>query len=718
MVKTSQKTNLKRWKRKFLGINEEGTDATDDVYSKAQRLINIFRQLSVLNKDAIEKYNDMLLNVSSDVRAVLSTLPCGMDVRGYISYLQERRGLPIEEDDEEDDEEMRREREKAKVLADAISQSTSRSAEAMQKQTMEQMEKLTKVLAEAQSRNATPEELARISMNIQSSQNTYENMPSSQEPAVPAQLPVMRRAVKDGEDGDESLVYYQDPSDISSSIGKAVADAIVQSQQKTSEIISGMLADALSKPQQVQNDSLKEISEMLANSQEKTANIILASFGDAISRPQQVQNEGLRELADSLLESNHKSSEAIILSLKEGMNSISNRSDSQLKEIVNSLQENNRNMIEAVTNAFHAAVARPEEYENEAISRIAGLVAASQEQTARVILDAFSATINRPDERRNDEIRLLTDVIARAVDLLSQPHATSDEMMLRFLEAQEHNSMMLARVIETLTGIKEEPETPDDEAQMADSSELSEPLYGGFDESEFKPVVRKDKQTEFFEINEEGYPVSSDGSLEPDFVSYDSETTVAASDGLSSELRNNDSPTSNSLKPDIEDWVNDKGLSGVEKEDLYDYSSFFADGSDFLNEKDEDLMQIIPELPVVKKRKNKKKSAGKLTKKQKLGEVSSASVSAGISEGTSSEKKMVLKASSDNAAELTVEDGVIDNSEVVKAEKTVSDKKGARGENKFWVKDKSKKNRKKGGSKPFVILPDEEEGGFTKIELG
>lgn len=676
MAKTSQKINLKRWKRKFLGINEEGADITDDVYSKAQRLINIFRQLSVLNKDAIEKYNDMLLNVSSDVRSVLSTLPCGMDVRGYISYLQERRGLPIEEDDDEDDEEMLREKEKAKIMADAISQSTTKSAEAMQRQTMENMEKLSKALAEAQSRSASPEEIARIAMSMQTQGGMPGMSPVASAPMVPAAIPMMRRAVKEGEEGEDSVVYYQDSADVAGSIGKAVADAIVQSQRQTSEIISGMLADALSRPQQLQNDSLKEISEMLANSQEKTANIILASFGEAISRPQQVQNEGIRELASTLMESNRKTAEVITSSIADSITALTSRTDERIKAIAGSMLESNRDMIEAVNNSVRAALSKPEEYENETIGRMANLIAASQEQTARVVLDAFGACMNRPEERRNDEIRLLTDVVARAVELLSQPHPTSDDMMRRFLEAQERNSATLAKVIETLTGVKEEP--PADEEPVSEDNELSEPLYGSFDESEFRPVAPK--QSEFFEIDDDGRPMSfanNDGGY-----NYNDETAGEYA--------------KESLDNDSDNWANDS-LVADDKDYLSDYSSFFAGDSGFMNEqRDDDLMQIIPELPVVKtkkktKAKQQESSADEveIRRKDKPAKSKKSAESASVKSKTSSSGK-------------TSSTDVSENDE----------KKD------FWVKNKSKKNHKKGGVKPFVMLPDSESGGFTKVELG
>jgi len=702
MARTSQKINLKRWKRKFLGINEEGADITDDVYSKAQRLINIFRQLSVLNKDAIEKYNDMLLNVSSDVRSVLSTLPCGMDVRGYISYLQERRGLPIEEDDDEDDEEMMREREKAKIMAEAISQSTAKSAEAMQKSSMEQMERMTQALKEAQSRSASPEEIAKIAMSMQPQGSAFNTAtmpnatPMAAAPMVPATIPMMQRVVKEGENGEGSIVYYQEPSDVSGSIGKAVADAIVQSQQQTSEIISKMLADALSRPQQVQNDSLKEISEMLANSQEKTANIILSSFGEAISRPQQVQNEGIRELAFNLTESNRKTTESITETLSESIKTLASRTDenikaltsqtdNRIKELASSIRDSNRDMIEAINSSLRVALSQPEEYQNETLSRMAGLISSSQEQTARVILDAFATYINRPEERRSDELRLLTDVVARAVDILSQPQPTSEEMMSRFLEAQEHNSIMLARVLETLTGMKDETPATTDSTTSEENTELAEPLYGGFDESEFKPV----QQPKFFEINDDGYPVTADEDNQSDYqqdnTGYDD--YYAYNDGAVSEASDDKSPAEDS-----------------QQDDLDDYSSFFAGDSDFVNEQDadEDLMQIIPELPVINTKKKHKKQAADIVGGDSAVENVSTSGSEKESEDTDTIKE-------NNA-------GVKKSSKKVKSEaKTVSENQG---EEDFWVKSKSKKGRKKDGTKPFVMLPNSKKGGFTKVELG
>ncbi len=704
MAKTSQKLNLKRWKRKFLGINEEGADITDDVYSKAQRLINIFRQLSVLNKDAIEKYNDMLLNVSADVRSVLSTMPCGMDVRGYISYLQERRGLPIEEDDDDEDEEMMREKEKAKYLAEALSKNASQHAENAHQKATEQMEAMLNRVLSANGGKVNPEDFAKLSSLMAQNMGTAApaadagsvNMAAApvapaaaQTPvqlSVPVAIPMMRRApAKEGED---NVVYYQD-TDVSASIGKAVADAIVQSQQQTSAIISELLADALSRPQQVQNDSLKEISEMLALSQEKTANIILSSFGDAISRPQQVQNEGIKDLASSLAASNRQTVETVTSSLSESIGALASRTDDRIKSMTDSIRESNRDIIEAMNNSIRAAVSQSEEYENETIEHIASLVSASQEQTARVILDAFGSYMNRPEERRNDEIRLLTNAVTKMVEALSQPRSAtiisndktaapvSDEMMSRFLEAQEHNSMMLAKVIETLTGVKEEPpaEVEEQTPENNTDTELSEPLYGGFDESEFKPVASQ--HSEFFEINDDGYPITPE---EAQGVYDDYETTY---------------------EDDNSSWVN-TSLTTNKTDDMNDYDSFFAGDSGLGNDGEEDLSQIIPELPIIKP-KNKVENK----------EQASAEEIVGPAENLPEREKEDL-----SLDEKTGNESLAKVEQPKSSEKKDEAKNIAKSEKDFWIKNKSKKGKRRGKTKPFVMLSDPENDGFTKVDLG
>jgi len=517
MAVSPQHLNLKRWKRKFLGIAEEGTDVREDVYAKAQKLINIFRQLSVLSKESIEHYNEMVLNISPDIRSVLSTLPCGSDVRGYISYLQERRGLPIEEDDE-DDLEMSEGRKQAEIIAEAISKSTSKTAEQMQEQSMKQVELLTKTLAEAQSKNASIDDIAKITAAIQAAQaaNPAIAMPAAGGP-VPTQK--VKKKTKD-ENGKEIEIEVEEPipgaqggyypvamgaplvsgdgAAAAAAIGNAVADAIVKSQQQTSEIIAKMLGDAISKPQQVQNDSLKEISGMLAASQEKTANIILASVGDALSKPQQVQNDNIKEIAAMLADSNEKTVNAISTSIREAL------SGSPL----GSRGENGE----------------------DTINQLATLIASSQDKTAKTILEALGSVLDNSPETGGglkEVAKMLTESQEKTASIIANSLATiaskeekqesgKQDTVMMMLEAQEENTRLLTQILGKLAE-KEGVSLPDtlkdkdisdaqtgkgkdkskakakelalalepevDENLAADDDDT--PLFGDFDESEF-----------------------------------------------------------------------------------------------------------------------------------------------------------------------------------------------------------------------------------------
>ena len=517
MAVSSQHLNLKRWKRKFLGIAEEGTDVREDVYAKAQKLINIFRQLSVLSKESIEHYNEMVLNISPDIRSVLSTLPCGSDVRGYISYLQERRGLPIEEDDE-DDLEMSEGRKQAEIIAEAISKSTSKTAEQMQEQSMKQVELLTKTLAEAQSKNASIDDIAKITAAIQAAQaaNPAIAMPAAGGP-VPTQK--VKKKTKD-ENGKEIEIEVEEPipgaqggyypvamgaplvsgdgAAAAAAIGNAVADAIVKSQQQTSEIIAKMLGDAMSKPQQVQNDSLKEISGMLAASQEKTANIILASVGDALSKPQQVQNDNIKEIAAMLADSNEKTVNAISTSIREALSSSPLGSRGETGE--------------------------------DTINQLATLIASSQDKTAKTILEALGSVLDNSPETGGglkEVAKMLTESQEKTASIIANSLASiaskeekqesgKQDTVMMMLEAQEENTRLLTQILGKLAekeGVplsdtlkdkaisdaqtgkgKDKSKTKAKELALALEPEVDEnlaaddddtPLFGDFDESEF-----------------------------------------------------------------------------------------------------------------------------------------------------------------------------------------------------------------------------------------
>ena len=81
MAKNTRKADLKSWKRKFLGITAGGDGETrEDIFSNAQKLINIFRQLQVLDNVGKSKFEQMVLDISPDMEDVLWSMAGGKDI--------------------------------------------------------------------------------------------------------------------------------------------------------------------------------------------------------------------------------------------------------------------------------------------------------------------------------------------------------------------------------------------------------------------------------------------------------------------------------------------------------------------------------------------------------------------------------------------------------------------------------------------------------------
>ena len=74
----------------------------------AQRLVNLFRQLSVFKPEFVAEYNRMLLNASDEVRMMMKDIVGGPTVRQYLDFLQAKTEH-ISEDEESEYSEMKSE---------------------------------------------------------------------------------------------------------------------------------------------------------------------------------------------------------------------------------------------------------------------------------------------------------------------------------------------------------------------------------------------------------------------------------------------------------------------------------------------------------------------------------------------------------------------------------------------------------------------------------
>ena len=152
MAKNTRKADLKSWKRKFLGITATGDGETrEDVLSNAQKLINIFRQIHVLDETSKAKFEQMVLDISPEKEEVLWDLAGGKDVLGFKAYLQEQNGTLVEEDETAlDDAELEAEKARARIIAEALSASQAQNSANMQEQQMAHMERLAQALENSQ----------------------------------------------------------------------------------------------------------------------------------------------------------------------------------------------------------------------------------------------------------------------------------------------------------------------------------------------------------------------------------------------------------------------------------------------------------------------------------------------------------------------------------------------------------------------------------------
>ena len=59
----------------------------------AQRFLNIFRQIHIFNHERQEQFDDMLMNITPEVRILLSTLPGGGLLLEHIAETEQKRGV-------------------------------------------------------------------------------------------------------------------------------------------------------------------------------------------------------------------------------------------------------------------------------------------------------------------------------------------------------------------------------------------------------------------------------------------------------------------------------------------------------------------------------------------------------------------------------------------------------------------------------------------------
>ena len=86
MAGTSAPANIK--KRKIIDPTKVDKNAPEEPVVVAQRFINIFRQLHVFSEEMRLRYDNMLLEIPSDVEMMFEELPGGSALSDYLKVLQ------------------------------------------------------------------------------------------------------------------------------------------------------------------------------------------------------------------------------------------------------------------------------------------------------------------------------------------------------------------------------------------------------------------------------------------------------------------------------------------------------------------------------------------------------------------------------------------------------------------------------------------------------
>ena len=311
------KKDQKKWKPKFPGQQDDGEE---DSYVKAQRLVNVYRQLHVLREDLVKRYNETLLDVDSDTRLTLADIPGGRDVRNYLEYLEvEKYGEDFHHDEEEDVFVSREEKAKAKAIADALTsaqekmnQNQLQAMQLAQEESRKNMEMLARTLAEAKqdpSRRGEIEGLAQSLKKAKADYTTYAEKISEGAQAAAAEennvQSIMRAQYQQAENIAAVPVQVpvaQVPVSFDFSNGgaggmEALVTAITEAQNKSAEAQAKIQSETMAKIfSQSQEMTARAMAEAFSKSQQNAAEVQGSIIAKALAESQKNANETLAAL--------------------------------------------------------------------------------------------------------------------------------------------------------------------------------------------------------------------------------------------------------------------------------------------------------------------------------------------------------------------------------------------------------------------------------------
>ncbi len=80
-------------------FQQKKTTSENQVAQEAQRLVNLYRQISTFRPSFIDEYNEMLLATSKEVQMIIPSIIGGPVVRQYLEHLQKERHIKTQEDE-------------------------------------------------------------------------------------------------------------------------------------------------------------------------------------------------------------------------------------------------------------------------------------------------------------------------------------------------------------------------------------------------------------------------------------------------------------------------------------------------------------------------------------------------------------------------------------------------------------------------------------------
>ncbi|MDD4519968.1 MAG: hypothetical protein PHI50_03685 [Alphaproteobacteria bacterium] len=363
-----------KWDGKF-GSSKKEVESPNLI---AQRLINIFRQLHILNEEAIERYNQMLLSTPEEAIECLPSMPSGSEVREYLDFLRQKQNKGGESLSEED---FAKVEEKQKALRQA----------------------------EVKKRLEKEEELAQKQGNSGSAQEEEEEdeKPSSQKQTGTPSALVERQPF--GQEKTSLEEVKKQASDISPQMAQQLIATMIELQQKSAKNQADIIAKALGQTQEnLVHLMASTVSELKENKEDK-------------KEPQKLTGQSplLENLAAAIKDTQEKTNQTLLQILdKTQKNKESFQKDEKREHFNESQEEKKSDLLKSL------------------ISAMAETQMKAAENQAKVIAEALSEA---QEKQKNMMEEQSFKLVREQAKVLAQAHHDAQELARQQLDVLSRN---------------------------------------------------------------------------------------------------------------------------------------------------------------------------------------------------------------------------------------------------------------------------------------